>query len=239
MRDRRSILKLRSHFRLLWLLTVLALVLCSGCKNAKPPSSKTVNEGSSPSAAETSPSPEDTGAFDSGLASYRAKDYESAVASLERAVKSDPANAEASYYLGKSYLELDRTAEAAPAFKQAIESKPDFAEAHYELGKIYFDQKDYQRSLPYLKNANKYNTKWPDALVLLGDNYRMLNQLNYAAVPYGKAIGFDENRADAYFGLGMTYVGIGNKVAARQQLRKLEPLNAKLAEQLRDSIDKM
>ena len=88
-------------------------------------------------------------------------------------------------------------------------------------------------------NANRINNKWPDALVLLGDNYRMLGQLNYAPVPYGKALGFDGNRADAYFGLGMTYVGLRNKIAARQQLRKLEPLDGKLAEELRKSIENM
>jgi len=177
--------------------------------------------------------------FRTGMESFRTKDFEAAARDLRTAAENDSENSEASYYLGLSLVELDRLADAENAFMQAIERKPDYAEAHFELGKLYYDKKEYERSLPHLKDANKFNNKWPDALVLLGDNYRALKQFEYAAVPYGKAIGFDEKRADAYFGLGMTYVGLGNKIAARQQIRKLEPLDEKLADELKKMIGDM
>jgi tetratricopeptide (TPR) repeat protein len=227
-------LQLRRHLMPFILLT-LAVIGCSGG-----PDGGSAQGTPAPSAASQTPEERtDSNAFRDGMKSFNAGEYESAARDLDIAAKSDPTNHEASYYLARSLVELGRTSEAEDAFKEAISRKPDYAEAHFELGKLYFGKKEYAKALPYLKDANRINNKWPDALVLLGDNYRMLGQLNYAPVPYGKALGFDGNRADAYFGLGMTYVGLRNKIAARQQLRKLEPLDGKLAEELRKSIENM
>jgi len=57
-----------------------------------------------------------------------------------------------------------------------------------------------------------------------------------AIVQYGKVIGFEPNNAEAYYGLGLTYIGLNNKIAAGQQVRKLEPLNKELAKKLADQI---
>ena len=70
----------------------------------------------------------------------------------------------------------------------------------------------------------------------LGENQRVLKQFDKAAVQYGKVIGFEPNNAKAYYGLGMTYVGLNNKIAARQQLQKLQPLDKDLAKKLADQI---
>jgi tetratricopeptide (TPR) repeat protein len=192
-----------------------------------------------PSAAPSPDQDESKILFDSALKDFRARSYDKAVVGFEEVVRIDSGNYEAFFYLGKSRLELNDTVKAESSLNEAIRLKPDYAEAHFELGKHYFDQSRFEKALPFLKDANKYNNKWPDALVLLGDCYRNLKQYNYAAVPYGKAIGFEPDRADSYYGLGLTYVGLGNKVAARQQHRKLEPLDPGLAAKLKELIDGM
>ena len=47
------------------------------------------------------------------------------------------------------------------------------------------------------------------------------------------------NNANAYYALGLTYVGLNNSIAASQQLKKLEPLNKSLADKLSKEIDGM
>ena len=101
---------------------------------------------------------------------------------------------------------------------------------------IYYEQKNYDTSLPYLEQAVKTNFKSPEMLYALAENQRTLKQFDKAIVQYGKVIGFEPNNANAYYGLGMTYVGLNNKIAARQQVQKLQPLDKDLAKKLADQI---
>ena len=215
---------------------LFAILAFAGCSGSSSDSESTPVPASSQEPSRTPVAQSGIDSFRTGMESFRTKDFEVAASDLASAAESDPDNYEASYYLGLSLVELDRGLEAENAFKQAIDRKPDYAEAHYELGRLYFGRKEYEKSLPHLKEANKFKRSWPDALILLGDNYRALKQFGYAAVPYGRAIGIDENRADAYYGMGMNYIELGNTIAARQQLRKLEPLDAELANELREKI---
>jgi tetratricopeptide (TPR) repeat protein len=126
---------------------------------------------------------------------------------------------------------------AETGFKEVIESEPKNADAHYYLGNIYYNRKDYETSLPHFEQAAKIDFKSVDKLMAWGENQRALKQFDRAIVQYQKVIGFDPNNANAYYGLGLTYIGLNNKIAARQQLQKLEPLNKALADKLSKEID--
>lgn len=162
--------------------------------------------------------------------------YEKAAAELEEVVKKDPKNSQAYFQLGKSYEALKNEAKAVGAYKKAIELKPDYAEANYELGRIYFDKKDYETSLPFLQKAAKINYTSAEYLVTVGDNYRFLNRCNDAMPPYGNSLGFDDKIAAAYYGMGLCYIELKNKLAADSQVRPLEKLDKKLAKDLADRI---
>src|SRR6185369_15150040 len=144
-------------------------------------------------------------------------------------VKSDPKNLDAHLYLGKSFHLLKKDDDAINSFKQAVQIKPENADANFALGTIYYSRKQYETSLPYFDRAVKTNFKSPEMLMALGENQRVLKQFDRAIVQYGKVIGFEPNNANAYYGLGLTYIGLKNKIAAQQQLQKLEPLNKDLA----------
>ena len=126
---------------------------------------------------------------------------------------------------------------AETGFKEVIQSEPKNADAHYYLGNIYYNRKDYETSLPHFEQAAKIDFKSVDKLMAWGENQRALKQFDRAIVQYQKVIGFDPNNANAYYGLGLTYIGLNNKIAARQQLQKLEPLNKALADKLSKEID--
>jgi len=170
------------------------------------------------------------------VADFNSGNYEKAILGFQEVVKSDPKNLDAHLYLGKSFHLLKKDDDAINSFKQAVQIKPENANANFALGTIYYSRKQYETSLPYFDRAVKTNFKSPEMLMALGENQRVLKQFDRAIVQYGKVIGFEPNNANAYYGLGLTYIGLKNKIAARQQLQKLEPLNRDLAKKLSDEI---
>lgn len=127
---------------------------------------------------------------------------------------------------------------AEAGFKAVIAKDPKNADAHFYLGKIYVDRKDFQTSLAYLQEAAKIDYKSVEKLMTLGDAYFELKKYDTAIVQYGKIVNFEPNNAQAYYKSGLTYIGLKNKIAARQQLQKLESLDKELAEKLKKEIEK-
>lgn len=128
---------------------------------------------------------------------------------------------------------------AETGFKEVLQSEPNNGDANFYLGNIYYNQKKYDASLPYFLQAAKTDSKSVEKLMALGENQRVLKQFDTAIVQFQKVIGFEPNNANAYYGLGLTYIGLNNKIGARQQLQKLEPLNKSLADKLSKEIDAM
>jgi tetratricopeptide (TPR) repeat protein len=184
----------------------------------------------------TSPGTSSSGSHAKALEAYNAKRFEEAARGFDEAAKSDPKNLEAHLYLGKSYQALKRDDDALRAYKAAIALKPEHGEANLNAGMIEHNRKNYQAAEPFLEQAAKTDYKNPKTLMSLADNQRLLKMYDRAIVQYGKVIGFEPNNAEAYYGLGLTYLGLNNKIGARQQLQKLEPLNKELAKKLSDQI---
>lgn len=220
----------------------ISLVLCVGCYQkgssnpVKPaqtsPVSSPVVEKSNESDGQTKKS----GDYDTALKYFNAKDYEKATKEFEEVVKNDSKNQQAFFQLGRSYQAVNKTDQAIGAYKKAIEVKPDFAEANYELGKIHINKKEYDAALPYIEKAAKIKYTSTEYLIALGDNYRELKRCNYAVVPYGKVMGFDDKNTAAYYGMGLCYIELKNRIAADQQVRNLEKLDPNLAKKLAAQI---
>jgi tetratricopeptide (TPR) repeat protein len=177
------------------------------------------------------------GDYAKALDAYNAKKYDEAVNGFEVVAKNEPKNFDANFYLGKSYEGLKEDDDAIRAYKAAIAIKPEHGEANLNAGLIEHKRKNYPAAAPFLEQAVKSDFKSTKALMALGDNQRMMKMFDRAIVQYGKVIGFEPNNAEAYYGLGMTYIGLNNKIGARQQLQKLEPLNKDLAKKLSDQIN--
>lgn len=174
--------------------------------------------------------------YSKALEAFNAKKYDEAAKGFEAVVKSDPKNFDAQFNLGKSYEGLKKSDDAMRAYRAAIAVKPEHGGANLNAGLIEHNRKSYQAAEPFLEQAAKTDFKSTKALMALADNQRMLKMYDRAIVQYGKVIGFEPNNAEAYFGLGVTYLGLNNKIGARQQLQKLEPLNKELAKKLSDQI---
>jgi tetratricopeptide (TPR) repeat protein len=177
------------------------------------------------------------GDYAKALEAYNLKKYDEAAKGFEVVAKNDPKNFDANFYLGKSYEGLKKDDDAIKAYKAAIAIKPAHGEANLNAGLIEHNRKNYPAAAPFLEQAVKTDFKSTKALMALGDNQRMMKMFDRAIVQYGKVIGFEPNNAEAYYGLGVTYIGLNNKIGARQQLQKLEPLNKELAKKLSDQIN--
>jgi TolA-binding protein len=128
---------------------------------------------------------------------------------------------------------------AAQGFKEVIASDPKHTDAHFYLGSIYFDKQEYETSLPHFEQALKFDNKSVKKMLALGENQRVLKKFDVAVVQFQKSIGFEPKNPNGYFGLGQTYVGLNNKIAARQQLQKLAELDQEMADKLKKQIDAM
>ncbi len=188
----------------------------------------------------TNPSPvvEKAAATDSQMEKpmLNGSELEKAIAELEEKVKKDPKNSQVHFNLAKNYQTLKNEDKAVDSYQKAIAAKPDFAEANYELGKIYVAKKDYQTARPLMQKAAKVNYTSAEYLVALGDTYRELNECGLAMPPYGNSVNFDDKIPAAYYGMGLCYIELKNKLAAQSQLRPLEKLDKNLAKKLEDKI---
>jgi TolA-binding protein len=143
------------------------------------------------------------------------------------------------YQQARSDYDAKNFDKAEAGFKEVLQMEPNHADANFYLGNIYYNQKKYDASLPFFLQASKSDGKSVEKLMALGENQRALKQYETAIVQFQKVIGFEPSNANAYYGLGLTYIGLNNKIGARQQLQKLEPLNKSLAEKLSKEIDGM
>jgi len=198
------------------LISLSAIVIVSACY--KPP---TANTSRSSSTATTSATPAPT-AEKSAQPSPSAQNSPAKSGNYEQAL---------SDYNSKNF---DK---AETGFKEVLADDPKNADAHYYLGNIYYNRKDYETSLPHFEQAAKIDYKSTEKLMAWGENQRALKQFDRAIVQFQKVIGFDPNNANAYYALGLTYVGLNNSIGASQQLRKLEPLNKSLADKLSKEIE--
>ena len=129
--------------------------------------------------------------------------------------------------------------QAEKGFNQVIQTESNNADAHYYLGNIIYNRQEFLNSLPHFEQAAKIDFKSVEKLMALGENQRALKMFDRAIVQYQKASGFEPDNANAYYGMGLTYIGLNNKIAARQQLQKLEPLNKSLGEKLKKEIESL
>lgn len=145
-------------------------------------------------------------AFSRGIVYYNAGEYENAAAQFKEAVKEDPANAEAYYYLGMSCKE-DRAFDAIDAFKTAVNIDPGYLNAYCNLGIVYNSLAMYREAVQALKQALEIDPDHPESLVHLGVAYASDKEYRAAVKVLERAIEI-ETDAKSFLYLGMAYMAI-------------------------------
>jgi tetratricopeptide (TPR) repeat protein len=166
------------------------------------------------------------------------RNYEAAQA-LRQATERDPSDAAAYAKLGIAYVGLQQHELAVAAFKMAIRIKPD-AEAYYQLSNAYNGLAKVSQALEalkqavYIKRAEQASAKVANASrspsledlhYLTGLAYYSLRRYKQAIEELKQVIALNPNRAQAYYGLALTYLANGDRKLAEKQQDTLESLD--------------
>ena len=160
-------------------------------------------------------------------------DNASSIRWLRKAVEFDAKNAEAWYFLGRSYYSMSALHEAEAAFQQALALDPRYVKAENNLGVVYEAE---NRSADALR-AYETAVAWQQADTHKSEqpylNYGKLlveqNRVGDALPPLREAVSIAPNCAACHEALGRALARAGKNVEARTELEeavKLEPKNA-------------
>ena len=173
-----------------------------------------------------------------GLELYNAWQFKEAEPVLREAVKANPGDLEAGYYLGLSVLLQDKHAEALEILLQVKVSKdqasgvaksavPDEYQIQLALARARLELKQNDEAWKNLEAADKAHAGTADIHVFRGLYYLNLEKTQNAIKELEKAMNMDENNAYAHYYAGHAYLRSGNPAKAVEMFKsflQLAPL---------------
>jgi tetratricopeptide (TPR) repeat protein len=188
------------------------------------------------------------GYFDKGMASLGSGKYKDAVESLTQAVAVNPHDAIAHAKLGLAYSALGVHKPAITAFKRAIKLNRAFvdADSYFRLGISYLALADYASAIDPLKQAlygvkatvledRTKSTSGPGEAEIndaLGRAYYGTGSYRQAVKAFETAVRLKPDFASSHYGLGLSYLEVGDKRSAQKEEQILRKLNSRLADRL-------
>lgn len=188
------------------------------------------------------------GYFNKGMASLATAKYKDAVESFTQAVTINPQDAIAHSKLGLAYWALGEHKPAITAFNKAIKLNRAFVDAnsYFRLGLSYLALSDYASAISPLKQA-LYGVKAKvmedrtksaagpaeaDINDALGRAYYGTGSYRQAVKAFETAVRLKPDFASAHYGLGLSYMEVGDKRSAEKEEQVLRKLNSRLADRL-------
>ena len=189
-----------------------------------------------------------------GKTHFTLQQYEAAADALAQVQGPTNENAEASYWLSRTYQALGAEAyarleesfpdswrthqlraqgyalrqdldDALKEFQVALQLRPNEAELHEALGELYLDNHSDDEAQTELQRALTLDPSRTHALYLLGRLY-VQNRENEKALPYlQRAVRLQPDSAEASSLLGTAYVRLGQFANAVPKLKKAAPLD--------------
>jgi Flp pilus assembly protein TadD len=184
------------------------------------PAAESAVPAESPRPAPSAPSDVPKTALDatrSGVAAYRAGNYDSARAAFERSVALSPDDAEALNNLGQTLVRLNRVSEAVSRFERAVVLAPNKAPFHFNLahamgllGKWDRAVAEYRASVRLVPDDSAAQYNFASALHKKGDDE--------AAIPeFQKAIELAPGEAGFHLSLGTSLEQVGRVAEAARE----------------------
>lgn len=201
---------------------------------------------------------------DSGLAYYKAGQYEKAVEALKLAALRDPASDEvrrsldmvsadlsrlsreaaarkdaaAQYDIGNAYSRLGQFEYAAEAYDQAIRLGMKDPDLYNELGIAYGEMGRYEEAVRAFKQAVRMRPDLAEAHNNIGLTYYRMGRHEEAVKSFRRAINYQPAGAEAQYNLGLAYLAAGDRRAAVEQHKTLKAVAPELAAKLLEEISK-
>lgn len=102
---------------------------------------------------------------------FEKEDWKHLKKASERILLLDPNNLDSLYYLGLSYLNLNKLEKSKKLLERLVKLKPNFADAYYRLGLIHLKKKNYDRAQKLFEKTLEILPNHHDTLVHLKDLY--------------------------------------------------------------------
>ena len=180
--------------------------------------------------------------FEEGLALFNQGRYAEAIPYFEKAASVDPNYGKAYLYLGRSYVNLRKWAQAIPPLRTAYRLIPD--ETRSEIFNILLDailnaalsefkQGNYIDSITFLREALRLDpssaqAKKELAAALIGLGGQLLSEGKAAEAisSYKEAVDLSPNDSGAYMGLARSFFKNGDILKAIQAVEKAMRINS-------------
>ena len=98
-------------------------------------------------------------------------------------------SAEAHYYLGEVYDQINRSKDSIAEYNEAVRINPRYAEAWFDLGASYYNHGEFENAIVAYEKAVALKNDNPEAFENLADAYRQVRQYQKAEGNYNIAVG--------------------------------------------------
>jgi len=171
-----------------------------------------------------------SGAFDRGMAEFRAGNYSSAAVLFADAETASPGATDALLYQAKSLVHIQDSAGAERALRSYVSSHRDSSDALYMLGFVLNRENRPVESLESYTKAAAITRPAADDLKIVGLDYVLLDDYADAIKWLEKAVALDGHNKDAWYYLGRAYYTKSRLIEARNAfltVLDLDPRDAK------------
>ena len=180
--------------------------------------------------------------FALGIAHFKAGRNDEAAKALSHSLELDPNYAPALVYLGMTYVEIGQYENAIHTYQNALAKNEKLGIVNFLIADVMLKQTESDNAAieKYLTLAVKSDPKFAPAQLSLGKLYLRQSRLNDAATQFENVLKLDQNIAEAYYQLGLTYRRMKRNDESRALLDKFKQLTENQKEQaLRDRKDLM
>jgi tetratricopeptide (TPR) repeat protein len=151
--------------------------------------------------------------------------YQQAYQALRQALRADPKNVDALYYLGQLSKILGQR-----EYERLFALAPDSARAHQFMAESYVAQRNDEKAVEEYKAALKVDARSIEILCALGDVERWLLRLDDAIEHYSLVLQLAPNEFCGYQGLGVAHLRRHELPSAIEYLRQAARLQPESAE---------
>ena len=169
------------------------------------------------------------------------KDFQAAIASLEKAVNLSPEYQEAHFLLGTAYLDTRQYDKSESEMRHALKINPKFAAAYFGLGDLLRQRQKYDESEKELLDGLKLEPKSAQGHFVLGQVYFAKGDIAKAGPEVGQALQIKPDYAEAYLLAGNLFLKAKNAAGALQMFEQylhLEP-KGRFSAETREMVEKI
>jgi len=176
---------------------------------------------------------------DEGNKLFEQKKFDEAAIKYKEILKEVPGLYQINLNIGNCYYEMGDYDSALPFYQAVLEKEPENKDALISLGNIYLEKGELEKGLALLDKLSTEDVTSPITLYNIGTNLFNKGKSGAAVPYYERAIALDPNMADAYYQLGLCYLGANEKEKAKENFLKyleLAPESSK-AEQVKSFLE--